>query len=70
VLRNGVHHGVSPAGPFIDVYSSAMFFDHWTEKLRLRLIEDEERPVVAPRTWLLRGGWLRAGGISLEDRPR
>jgi REP element-mobilizing transposase RayT len=70
VLRNGVHHGVSPAGPFIDVYSSAMFFDQWTEKVRLRLVEDEERPVVPATRWLLAVGWLKAGGISLEDRPR
>ena len=55
--------------PFIDVYSSAMFFDGWTEKVRLRLIEDEERPVVPASTWLLAAGWRKAGGISLDDSP-
>jgi len=69
VLRNGVHHGVSPRGPFFDVYSSAIYFDGWTENPRLRLADGDEPPVVAPTQWLLTTGWRRAGGISLEDCP-
>ena len=69
VLRNGVKHGVSPAGPVFDVYSSAMYFDGWTERLRLRLLDDGERPVATARSWLLATGWRRGGPISLRDLP-
>ena len=70
VLRNGVRHGASPAGPVFDVYSSAMYFDGWTERPRLPVIDDGERPTVTPRTWLLATGWRRGGAISFEDEPR
>jgi REP element-mobilizing transposase RayT len=29
----------------------------------------DDAPVAAPRTWLLRIGWARAGAIGPEDRP-
>jgi putative transposase len=66
VLGNAVRHGALPEGPFFDTYSSAVYFDGWRERRHLPVIDDGERPIAAPRTWLLRGGWLRGGGpISL-----
>jgi REP element-mobilizing transposase RayT len=69
VLRNGVRHGVSPSGAIFDVYSSAMYFDGWSERPRVRLVDDGERPVVPARAWLLTAGWRRAGAISIDDAP-
>jgi REP element-mobilizing transposase RayT len=68
VLRNSVHHGALPGGPFIDVYSSAGVFDGWVERLP-PVIDDGPPTVVAARTWLLAKGWRRAGAISLNDAP-
>jgi REP element-mobilizing transposase RayT len=69
VLRNGVRHGVSPAGPFFDVYSSAVYFDGWKEPSAIRFFDDGEYPVVAPRAWLLTTGWRRHGLISFAESP-
>jgi REP element-mobilizing transposase RayT len=69
VLRNSVRHRVLPAGPFFDVYSSAMYFDGWSEEIRVRLLDDGPPPVMPPATWLLTTGWRRNGAISLEDAP-
>jgi REP element-mobilizing transposase RayT len=67
VLRNGVRHGASPAGPFFDLYSSAMHFDGWKEPVTIRFIDDG---VVAPaRAWLLTTGWRRHGPISFDELP-
>jgi REP element-mobilizing transposase RayT len=62
VFHNAVKHGALPAGPFFDVFSTAAFFDGWTPKPRLPLLEDGERPVVPATVWLLTSGWRRAGG--------
>ena len=70
VLRNGVRHGASPAGPYLDVYSSAVHFDGWKEPLGLRLLHDGDPPVVPPRCWLLTTGWRRHGLISFAEQPR
>jgi REP element-mobilizing transposase RayT len=68
VLRNGVRHGASPAGPFFDLYSSAMFFDGWKEKVTIRFIDDGV--VVPARAWLLTTGWRqRHGPISFDESP-
>jgi REP element-mobilizing transposase RayT len=69
VLRNGVRHGASPAGPFLDVYSSAVYFDGWKEPNRTRLFDDGDHPVVAPRAWLLTTGWKNHGLVSFEEAP-
>jgi REP element-mobilizing transposase RayT len=67
---------------WIDPYSSAAFFDGWHPRCR-RWIPARDAPahplhrwghpvvpVVAPRTWLLRSGWLRAGGpIDTNEVP-
>jgi REP element-mobilizing transposase RayT len=67
---------------WIDPFSSAAYFTGWHERC-LRWIPTRDAPahplhrwgppvipVVEPRTWLLRLGWLRAGGpIDLGERP-
>jgi REP element-mobilizing transposase RayT len=70
VLRNAVHHGAAPPGRCFDVYSSALFFDGWKEKLRIPVVHDGDLPVMPPRVWLLAAGWRKAGEISLDDVPR
>ena len=73
VLQNAVRHGALPAGPALDVYSSAGYFDGWNRRLP-PVFDDGPPPVVSPRGWLLRVGWRRWGLIdpdSLEaERPR
>jgi REP element-mobilizing transposase RayT len=69
VLRNGVRHGVSPAGGFLDVYSSAVVFDGWKEPNTTGFFDDGEHAVVAPRAWLLTTGWKRHGLLSFGERP-
>jgi REP element-mobilizing transposase RayT len=69
VLRNGVRHGASPAGPFYDVYSSAVYFDGWKEPGTTRFFDDGDYPVVAPRAWLLTTGWKRHGLLSFDESP-
>jgi REP element-mobilizing transposase RayT len=68
VLRNGVRHGASPPGPFFDLYSSAMFFDGWKEKVTTRFLDDGV--VVQARAWLFTTGWRqRHGPISFDESP-
>jgi REP element-mobilizing transposase RayT len=69
-------------GSWFDPFSSAAFFTGWHERCRrwvpardapahpLHSGAPAEPPVVAPRTWLLREGWLRGGGpIDPTERP-
>jgi putative transposase len=52
----------------VDPCSSAAWFDGFREMARKA---SQEVPVRAPRTWLARVGWQRAGGpIGLAERPR
>jgi hypothetical protein len=69
VLRNGVRHRISPPGAFFDVYSSAVYFDGWSQGTTTRFFDDGERPIVAPRAWLLTTGWKRHGLISFDESP-
>jgi REP element-mobilizing transposase RayT len=69
VLRNAVHHRAAPAGPFFDVYSSAIYFDGWAQPPRLPVLDDGAPPVVAPTTWLLTAGWRRAGLLDPDESP-
>jgi hypothetical protein len=71
VLRNSVRHGALPAGPYLDTYSSAAFFDDWSEKIRLRILVLDDGPpaIMTATTWLLAKGWRRAGPISIYDAP-
>jgi hypothetical protein len=69
VLRNGVRHGASPAGPFFDIFSSALYFDGWTEQTTTRFFDDGDHPVVPARSWLLTTGWRRHGLLSFGETP-
>jgi hypothetical protein len=69
------------AAPGVDPRSSGPWFDGWRRERRHEPAETggvaagpaaliEAPPVAAPRTWLARIGWRRAGGpIALEERP-
>jgi hypothetical protein len=63
VLGNG-HRHVKPASRrWIDPLSSAPWFDGWRYPVCDPLLRaDGPPPTVAPRSWLLREGWLLAGG--------
>lgn len=67
VLQNAKKHGDVARDAF-DAYSSAAWFDGWTvDPPALLAIRP---PVAAPRTWLLRVGWLRHGLIGPQELPR
>lgn len=74
VLQNGRHHrmgrdmGFVPA-TCLDAHSSAPWFDGWKERGVPRAPPEDEPLVAAPRSWLLREGWRRAGPISVFDSP-
>jgi REP element-mobilizing transposase RayT len=66
---------------WVDPFSSAAYFHGWKQECR-RFIpscdapghplhrERPAAPVVAPRVWLLREGWRRAGGdLDTHERP-
>jgi REP element-mobilizing transposase RayT len=67
---------------WFDPFSSAAFFGGWHERCRRQLPPRDAHghplhqwgaaavPVAAPRTWLLRIGWMRGGGpIDPRERP-
>ena len=70
VLQNYRRHGAQVFGTgACDPYSSAVGFRGWAEP---HAMWDEEDPWTRePRTWLLRLGWQRAGGLisTLEAPP-
>ncbi|HEY1547747.1 MAG TPA: transposase [Kofleriaceae bacterium] len=77
VLLNRKHHAALTHRFFagwIDPYSSGAWFHGWDAPIRMNTITGplarEMPPTRAPRTWLLRVGWRRAGPISYDDRPR
>ena len=64
VLMNLARHG-GPLG--IDPFSSATWFPGFADAIHATY----GSPVAAPRTWLLRTGWRKAGGpLSIHERPR
>jgi len=74
VLTNARHHAHEVhdrhrlAPGYVDPFSSAPYFDGWSvaSRRRVRDPEDEDdAPVVAPRSWLLTSGWRRRGLLSL-----
>ncbi len=68
VLANAHRHGIEEGCGRLDNFSSAAYFDGWKE-CRARDLEPDA-PIAPPRTFYLRGGWRRAGGLlSLYDRP-
>jgi REP element-mobilizing transposase RayT len=66
VLMNGKKHGLAPRdGKWLDEFSSAAHFDGWCD---VEITTPSER---APRTWLLRIGYRRAGlKLSTTMAPR
>lgn len=67
VLCNARKHGVAPkTRRWLDPFSSAAAFDGWKVKLD---VEGTALPVAAPRSWLLRVGWRRAGLIGPDHHP-
>ena len=67
VLNNARRHGLRLAQA-VDLFSSALWFDGWREKIRTRG-RPSEIPVTAGRTWLLNEGWRRSGLIGPEEVP-
>ena len=65
VLNNFRKH--VPGARGIDPRSSAPWFSGW--RIRMRP-PPGAAPVVAPRTWLARVGWLRGGRLDPDERPR
>ena len=66
VLNNAKHHAAEQGAAWparrVDPCSSARWFPGWrvpVESPRL----DGPSPTVAPSTWLLRVGWMKAGGL-------
>jgi REP element-mobilizing transposase RayT len=63
VLNNWRRHDEPEARhKLIDQYSSSLTFTGWTMKLLAPSIEYEPFAVCAPRTWLLRAGWIEHHG--------
>ncbi len=74
VLQNARRHGVrlDPCFHGADPFSSAWWFDGWTDASWKRgLAPPEERTVAAAESWLLSVGWrrARAGTIAIDEIP-
>jgi putative transposase len=74
VLQNARRHGERIDSRFngIDPFSSAWWFDGWTdERWRDGLLPPEERTVAPAETWLLKVGWKRSrfGLIGIDEVP-
>ncbi len=74
VLQNARRHGVrlDPRFHGADPFSSAWWFDGWTNASWKRgLAPPEERTVAAAESWLLSVGWrrARAGTIAIDEVP-
>ena len=69
LLQNYKKHGYTTYGPVVDPLSSALHFDGW--RIPVASADDANPlPPRTPRTWLLGGGWTRAGGLlSPSERP-
>jgi len=78
LLGNWRHHGEDQQGLartwLVDPFSTGILFPGWKElegKSGMWSIREGYDPLVvkAPRSWLLREGWKRAGAISVHDVP-
>ena len=72
--KHGEHERQDARAWLLDPFSSGLAFTGWKElEGRLWRWQPPDSyvplPVAAPRTWLLRTGWRRAGAISLFDSP-
>ena len=69
ILNNQRRHAGEAAVKSFDSRSSSMLFDGWIEMEAMELVGDY-RPIVPAQTWLVRRGWLKAGGkLSLYSTP-
>jgi hypothetical protein len=70
VLCNARKHGRAPArGGWVDPFSTAMLFDGWANRT-VAWCEMTAASIRAPRTWLMRIGWRRAGELlDVDYRP-
>ena len=59
VLKNARRHGVRLIEA-LDPFSSGAWFDGWSDR---SVCGEGDAPVARARTWLLRVGWRRHGGI-------
>jgi REP element-mobilizing transposase RayT len=69
VLLNARKHAagwIQARTPFVDSASSGRWFAGWTRELPR---PEEQPPVAAARSWLLRVGWLRHGRIDPAEVP-
>lgn len=72
VLLNWRKHGEDRDVPWLlDPYASALAFDGWSDAPGRWTVPDRYRPLPtrAPRNWLLREGWRRAGAIAMTEVP-
>ena len=77
VFQNARKHGLPLAPGSIDPYSSAAWFEGWASRVEKAVVgwppddDDDELPLAAPTTWLLRSGWrLRGGGpLRVDELP-
>jgi putative transposase len=72
VLQNARRHGlrIDPAFGGVDAFSSAWWFDGWSDdSWRHGLPPPEERTVAPAHTWLLKEGWRRQGLIAPTEIP-
>jgi REP element-mobilizing transposase RayT len=59
VLENHAHH---VRGAVVDEFSSGPWFEHWRAGVRMpRDLPCTGPPTSTPESWVLRGGWRRAG---------
>ena len=75
VLQNARRHGerIDPRFGGMDPFSSAWWFDGWTDPAwKIGIPPPEVRTVAPAETWLLNAGWKRSrdGLISITEVPR
>jgi REP element-mobilizing transposase RayT len=69
IFKNRRKHSGQKSVQLFDSCSSAMLFDGWKEMEARELVGDY-RPIVEARSWLVREGWLKAGGkLSVRTSP-
>ena len=69
VLNNHLRHCEKAKRGKPDPWSSSPLFEGWRE-IEAATLVGKLRPVVAARSWLVREGWMRAGGkLSLFEVP-
>jgi putative transposase len=70
VLFNHRKHAAHPAAMrVLDAYSSARWLDGW-KRPAIGPPVPQDVPVMPPRTWLARAGWMRHGLIDENEAPR